>query len=128
MLAGIYHFQLQRGADFTRLFRKRDDAGPVNLTGLKVRCQFRSLAGETGTTTSTTLVLELPNADGVEITDATAGEITLALTTAETLTLCPANVKTTLAYGIELYDDAVSPNAVIPLLQGKVTVLPETVR
>ena len=132
-LAGIYDFTIQRGADFSRVFVKntQDDEGvltPVDLTGLKVRAQFRTTAGATGLTTSETLLVELEDSDGIEITDAAAGEITLTLTNAQVALLCPDNVKTRAAYGIELYDDGVSPEVVTPFLQGKVTILAETVR
>lgn len=128
MIAGHYNFYVQRGADFSRLFRKLVDGVAVNLTGLKVRAQFRSLAGVTGTTTTSTLLLELTDGNGIAITSAVAGEITLTLTNAQTLVLCPTNVKTRLAYGIELYYDGASPEVVTPFLQGTVTVVPETVR
>ena len=133
-LAGNYNFRVQRGADFSRVFVKNtsDDGGttltPVDLTGLKVRAQFRDPDGATGTTTDTTLLLELEDSDGIEITDAAAGEITLTITNAQTETLCPDNIKTVVAYGIELYNDGGSPEVVTAFLQGKVTVLPETVR
>lgn len=132
-LAGTYNFRLQRGADFSRVFVKNTEADdgtltPVDLTGLKVRAQFRDPEYATGTTTSTTLLLELEDSDGIEITDAAGGEITLTLTNAQTALLCPNNIKTVVAYGIEIYDDGVSPEVVTPFLQGKVTVLPETVR
>jgi hypothetical protein len=101
---------------------------PVDLTGLKVRAQIRTVAGEFGTTTSTTLLLDLPNGSGISISDPTDGKITLTLTTAQTIALCPANVVTKVSYGIELYDDGVSPNIVTPFLQGFIKLRPEVVR
>lgn len=132
-LAGIYDFSIQNGADLSRVFVKntQDDEGvltPVDLTGLKVRAQFRTPEGATGLTTSETLLVELEDSDGIEITDAANGEITLTLTNAQVALLCPDNVKTRVAYGIELYDDGASPEVVTPFLQGKVTILPESVR
>lgn len=126
--AATYNFSVQTGADFTRVFAKTANGVAVNMTGLKVRAQFRALAGATGTTTSTTLLLSLANAAGIAITNAAGGEITLTLTNAQTATLNPRNIRMQVAYGIEIYYDAVSPNVVTPFLQGTVTLYPEVVR
>jgi hypothetical protein len=127
---GPYSFAITRGKDFERkfVFKSQATGEPMPLTGLKARAQFRSLAGQFGTTTSTTLLLELADGDGIEVTDADAGEVTLTLTVANTLTLCPANTKTKVAWEFELYDDGVSPEAVRGGLIGKVTIHPETLR
>lgn len=127
-LPGKYNFRIQRGADFSLVFQKTADDVAVNLTGLKVRAQFRSTSGEDGLSTADTLVLELTDGDGIEITTPLTGYITLSLTNADTVTLCPNNRRLDLVYGIELYDDSVSPEVVTPFLQGRVTVLPEVVR
>lgn len=129
-LAGKYNFKIQRGGDFSRPFVRTNSAGvPTNLTGLKVRAQFRELDGETGTSTSETLVLELTDGNGISITDAVNGEITLELTNAQSRLLNPDNLPDIqVAYGIEIYDDSASPEVVTPFLQGKVTIKPETVR
>lgn len=128
MIAGKYNFQVQRGADFLRQFRKTAAGVAVDLTGLKVRAQFRNESAAEGTTTTTTLLLELEDGDGIEITDAEDGRIELELTNAQTVVLNPNNIKQRVAYGIELYDDSVSPEVVTPFLQGFCTLLPETVR
>lgn len=129
-LAGRYSFAIQRGADFARAFRKsiKDSGDPVDLTGLKVRAQIRQYDNEYGTTTTSSLLLDLPNGAGVAITDAVNGEITLTLTAAQAIALCPANQKTKVSYGIEIYDDGTDPETVQPFLQGHITILPEVVR
>lgn len=129
-LPGSYSFAIQRGATFTRrLYRKYEETGlPTDLTGYKARMQVRTLAGKTGTSTTATLLLELTDGEGIAVTDAENGEVTVALTSAQTLALGADNDKAKLAYGIELYDDSESPEVVIPLLQGSISVRPETVR
>lgn len=127
-LPGKYNFRIQRGADFARVFVKQAADVAVDLTGLKVRAQFREDGAEVGVTTTTTLVLELEDSAGIEITDPAEGEITLVLTNAQTAAMCPKNIITYLVYGIELYDDSVSPELVTPFLQGRVTINPEVVR
>lgn len=127
-LPGAYSFELARGKDFTVGFRKLADGVPVNLTGWKVRGQIRTLAGQYGTTTSASLVLDLTNGDEVKITNALDGRVQLTLTAVQTQLLAPDNVKTKLAYELELYNDSVKPERVDGLVAGKITVLPETAR
>ncbi len=123
---GKYSFNLQRGGTDSRLFRaKSADGQPYSLTGYIVRMQIRTLDGATGTSTTDTLVLEVAQGAGIDFT-ANPGEIRLALTPAQTVVLCPDNVRTQLSYGIELFN--VGTGEVIPLLQGKVTIVPEVVR
>ena len=128
-LPGKYNFTIQRGVDFSRNFVKKDQTTGIALThsGLKARCQFRSLAGQFGTTTTTTLLLALADGAGISI-DATDIDVTLDLTVAQTLTLCPNNIKTKVAYGIELYDDSGPTETVEAFLQGVMTINPETPR
>lgn len=130
-LPGKYNFKIQRGADFTRDFVKKIKATgvAVDLTGLKTRAQFRTLAGEDGVTTTTTLILNLANAAGMSIpAPATNGVTRMVLTNAQTALLCPTNKDIKLAYGIEHYDDSVNPEIVTPFLQGHITIESEVVR
>jgi hypothetical protein len=123
---GKYSFSFQRGGTDARLFRAKSANGqPYDLTGYNLRMQVRTLDGAIGTSTTDTLVLEVAQGAGIDFT-ANPGEIMLALTPAQTVTLCPDNVRTQLSYGIELFDMATGE--VIPLLQGKLTVSPEVVR
>lgn len=123
---GKYSFNIQRGATDTRLFRaKSADGAPYSLAGYGIRMQIRTVDGATGTSTTDTLILEVTQGNGIDFT-ANTGEIRMTFTPAQTLILCPDNVRTQLSYGIELF--SVATGDVIPLLQGKVTVVPEVVR
>lgn len=127
-VAGKYSFSIQRGSTATRSFVAQSavDGTPFNLTGYSVRMQIRTPEGATGISTNTTLVLDLPNGGAITISDAPNGVVTLTLSAATTISICPTNTRTRLAYGIELYRG--TPEEVVPLLQGTLTVLPETVR
>jgi hypothetical protein len=128
--AATYHFRLQRGIDFSRSFKKKVQATdvPVDLTGLKARAQFRTVAGAEGTSTVETLLLDLLDGAGVSVSDPINGTVTLSLSNAQTTLLCPTNKRTQVSYGIELYDDSGPTELSYPFLQGKVTLLPESVR
>lgn len=129
-LAGSYSFAVQRGADFSRTFRRTVQATgqPVNLTGLKARMQVRTPKGATGTSTSDTLVLELTDGNGIAVSDPADGKVTLNLTALQTIELAEDNTRTKLAYGIELYDDSGAEEVVMAFLQGSITVRTEVVR
>lgn len=129
-LPGIYSFAIARGKTFERAFvwKTTDSDAPIDLTGKKVRCQIRTADGATGTSTSATLVLNLTNGGGIAITNAVGGEVTLSLTSEQSISICPLNQKTKLTYEIEVYDDSVSPEVVDGFLKGTITVLPETTR
>jgi hypothetical protein len=128
-VAANYNFRVQRGSDFSRSFQKKAGGVPVDMTGLKVRAQFRTSDGRNGTTTASSLLVDLVDGDGVEITSAVNGQVTLTLSNARTTLLNPNNEDDIeVVYGIELYDDSVSPEVVTPFLQGTVSVQPEVVR
>jgi hypothetical protein len=119
-----YDYTIDRGGDDTITFVRETDAGvPVPFdAGLKARCQYRTLAGAEGTTTDATLLLELTDGDGVEVSDPDAAEVTLRLTVANTLTLCPRNRITEVWYEIELYDDSEDPELVEKFMKGVLTI------
>ena len=127
---GAYNFRVPRGKTFTLSFRKLagSPAVAVDLTGWKARGQIRTEAGQFGNTTTTTLLLDMTDGAELEITDPDGGLIVLNLSVAQTIAICPANVRTTLSYEIELYNDNVSPETVEGLVAGKITVTPETAR
>ena len=131
-LGARYNMRVQRGASWEDTFAYTDaDGVAINLTGYKARMQVRTLVGRYGTTTASTLLLELNSTNGKLVIDtpATAGTLTLAATPADTQTLSPLNkARVRLAYSIELYNDGVSPEHVIPLAHGVVTVLGENTR
>lgn len=123
---GKYSFNIQRGATDTRLFRAKSANGqPYPLTGYSLRMQVRTADGATGTSTTDTLVLDVAQGQGIDFT-VNPGEILMLLTPAQTLVLCPDNVRTRLSYGVELFN--ASTGEVIPFLQGTITVVPEVVR
>lgn len=123
---GKHSFTIQRGATDTRLFRaKSGDGQPYPLTGYTIQMQVRTAEGASGTSTADTLVLEIAQGDGVDFT-AEPGVIELSISPAQTLIMCPDNLRTRLSYGIEL--TSVATGEVIPLLQGTITVVPEVVR
>lgn len=126
-IAGNYSFTLQRGANDTRTFQlKQGNGTPMDITGWTPRMQIRTEDGGEGTSTTTSLLLSALPGSGLEITNAALGQITLALTPAQTLLINPGNERVSCAYGVELFRN--SPEEVIPLLQGVLTVLPEVVR
>lgn len=124
-----------RGATWEDEFVYTDDAGaPINLTGYQARLQIRTAAGQYGTTTTDTLVMELRSDD---LTDpkliwstAATGRLLIRVAAIDTAVLSPDNAKKVkLVYGLEVYLPAgVDPEYVIPLVQGSLTVLGEIVR
>lgn len=129
-MPGNYTFAIPRGKTFNLSFRKLagTPATAIDLTGWKVRGQIRTLPGQFGTSTTATLVLALIEGTHLEIADPTDGLVTLTLTSEDTESLAPGNVKIRLAYEIELYNDSDSPETVDGLVAGKINVMPETAR
>lgn len=125
-VAGSYSFKIQRGANDSRLLTVKSNGVAINLTGWTPRLQIRSEEGATGVTTDDTLLLEMTPANGLVITDAVDGEITLAFTPEQTQTINPANEYARLSYGLEIF--TTSPAFVRSLLTGTITVVPEVVR
>lgn len=127
-----YGLQVVRGATWEDTFDYADDAGvPIDLTGYSARMQVRTMAGQYGTSTDDTLVLELTTANGMlSIDDPTDGRVTLKVPAEDTLALNPGNVrKARLAYSLELFMPAgASPEYVIPLVRGTISVQGETTR
>lgn len=114
-------------------YTEDDEVTPIDLTGYEARMQVRTLAGQYGDTTTTTLVLELltTGADPLLQWDTAAtGRLRIVVAPAAHAALNPSNAKKMkYAYGIEVYLPAgVDPEYVIPLVQGKVNVLAEVVR
>lgn len=129
LLPANYNFSLARGKTFSLKFVQKDGAGvPADLSGLKARAEFRELDGQYGTTGVSTLLLALADGDGIAVTDALAGEVTLDVSAARTLLLNEANEPGGVAYEIELYDDTGSEPIVHGFLMGAVNVIPETSR
>ena len=122
-----------RGSTWEDTFTYKDPDGlPVDLTGYEARMHVRTLDGQYGLSTDTTLVMELSTENGrLEIDMPDTGVVALRVEAEDTVVLNPTNEKKDkLAYSLELFKPAAggSPEYVIPLVQGKVTVLGETTR
>lgn len=129
--------QVVRGATWEDLFTYKDPDGiAINLTGYSARMQVRTIAGRYGTTSETTLVMDLTTANGrLAIPDqsvlADRGKISIVVSAADTALLNPDNEKKRqLVYSIELFIPASGPTAeyVVPLVEGKVVVKGEVTR
>jgi hypothetical protein len=134
-LAALVELSLQRGSTWEDDFTYTDEAGVgVDLTDFKARLQVRTIEGRYGTTTTDTLLLEKDSdADPDEVSFVESGGvlcvIRLKIPVADVETLNPDNVKRTrVAFGIELFKDNESPEYVLPLCEGRITVRGEVVR
>ena len=127
-----YSMQVVRGATWEDEFTYTDTAGaPIDLTGYEARMQVRNIAGQYGTTTTTTLVLELTTANGLlSIPTPADGQVLLKVPATDTVVLNPNNrKKVKLVYSLELFVPAgANPEYVIPLVKGSITVQGETTR
>lgn len=123
-----------RGATWEDEFTYTDDNGvPVDLTGYEARLQVRTLDGQYGASTTDTLLMQLSTvglAPQLFWSTAAGGRLLIHVAAADTAILNPANErKVTRVYGLEVYLPAgVDPEYVIPLVQGKLVVMGETVR
>lgn len=129
-----YNMIVTRGATWEDEFTYKDAAGAViNLTGYEARMQVRTLAGQYGTSTATTLVMELLTTGVLPKllwSTAATGRLLIKVSAADTVALNAGNLKKVkLAYSLELYLPAgASPEYVIPLVRGTLVVLGETTR
>ena len=129
-----YNMTVVRGSTGEDEFSYTDDAGvAIDLTGYEARMQVRSLTGQHGTTTTTTLLLELTTdgADPLLVWDtAAAGALKIVASPDQHAVLNPSNARSAkYAYSIEVYRPAgANPEYVIPLVQGKLTVRGEVTR
>lgn len=128
-----YSMTVVRGGTWEDEFTYTDpDGNAIDLTGYSARMQVRALAGQYGTSTADTLVLELTTANGLLYWDtAEEGKLRIRVPADDTLALNADNArKVKLAYSIELFQpaDGDTPEYVIPLVAGKVSVLGEVTR
>jgi hypothetical protein len=123
-----------RGSTWEDEFTYTDDAGtPIDLTGYEARMQVRSLTGQYGTTTTTTMLLELTTDGATPLLvwdTAATGTLKIIASPAQHAALNPSNAKMVkYAYSIEVYLPAgVDPEYVIPLVEGNITVKGEVTR
>lgn len=127
--ASVYNMSLTRGSTWNESFTYTDEAGvPIPLTGYTARMQIRTLAGRTGLTTATTLIMDLTTEnDRLTITELD-GKVDIDVSSVDTLLLSPLNKRVRYVYGLELVDASVSPEIVIPFLTGRISVYPEIPR
>jgi hypothetical protein len=122
MLAGIYNITCQQGSTFVRVIRiEYPDAVdptiflPFNLAGYSARMQVRR------TISSTTTMISLDTDDnGIEITSAADGEITITMTDAQTAALTSDGV-----YDLEIIS---TDDFVTRILQGEFRLSLEVTR
>lgn len=123
-----------RGSTWEDEFTYVDDDGvAINLTGYEARMQVRTEAGQFGTTTSTTLLMELltTGASALLVWDTAAlGKLRIVAPPATHAALNPLNLKKIkYTYSVEIFIPAgVNPEYVIPLAQGKACVHGEVTR
>jgi hypothetical protein len=122
MLAGIYNITCQQGSSFVRVIRiEYPDAidptifHPFDLTDYSARMQVRR------TVSSATEMISLDSDDnGIEITSAEDGEITITMTSTQTATLTSDGV-----YDLEI----ISPDIFVTrILQGEFRLSLEVTR
>ncbi len=114
---GRYDMTIYQGATFdvTLTWKTGDPATAVNLTTYTARMQLRS------TVESSTVALELTDANGRLILGGAAGTIRLLLTATDTAALAQGGY----AYDLEL---VTASGTVTRLVEGRVTVSPEVTR
>lgn len=129
--AASYSMTWTKGATVEEEFTYTDaDGVAIALTGYEARMQVRTVAGQYGTTTTTTLVMELTTADYLSWDTAATGRLVLTIPPADQTDLNPLNAKKVkYVYAIEVYLPAgVDPEYVIPLVGGTITVKGEITR
>jgi hypothetical protein len=116
----------RRGATWQVTFAYTDEDGAVvPLTGYKARGQVR-----TGDSRDL-LVMDMSTEGGSPrlIIDGPAGTLKINVSAADSVNLSADLLNPReLVYGVELYDDLVSPEYVEDFIAGRLTVLPEIVR
>jgi len=130
-----FSMPIQAGATWEDEFVYRDkDNVAIDLTDYKARMQVRTRAGRYGLTTTTTLLLELTTDNFFLNIDTPSGEtvpcrLNIEVGPAVHVVLNPRNLqKTVVYYSVELYNDNVSPEYVIPLVGGSIPVKGTVIR
>lgn len=126
-----YNLKVVRATSWYDYFDYVDPAGvPIDLSSYGARLQVRSEAGQYGTSTTDTLVLELSTADNtLQIVTPPNGTVANRvlipeLTRAALVALNPANEdRVDYPYGLEVFSpDVATPDIVIPLVHGRIAV------
>lgn len=100
----------------------------IDLTGYEARLQVRTVAGQYGSTTTTTLLLDLNTVDDPELLyfdTAAEGILRIKVPAADHADLNPTNLKRKdYSYALEVYQPAgAEPRYSIPLAQGRIKAL-----
>jgi hypothetical protein len=117
MTAGIYNFEIEQGATFTRVITWRDsDNALVDLTNYTARMMVRQIV------TDTNVIVTLTTENGGIALGGALGTITLTITAAATAAFtAPLHA----VYDLELVD---SSGVVTRLLKGRVEFTAEVTR
>src|SRR5690606_22252055 len=120
-----------RGATWEDELTYTDENGDaIDLTNYEARMQVRTVAGQFGTSTTDTLLLELTTDNGRLVIDTPDGgtvpnRVRIAVAPSDHATLNPKNAKRVkYYYSIELFipEDGSTPEYVVPLVQGSLSV------
>lgn len=118
MKPGKVNLTVYKGSTFLKSFQWKtgEPLTPVNLTGYKIRAQFRAKQS------SPDILQEFSTTNGkLVITDVLTGKFQLVLTAAETSAILYKSA----VYDLEVED---ATEFVIRLIEGSVTVVPEVTR
>lgn len=121
-----YDFALFQGATFDETLVIKDaDGVAVNLTGKKFRAQVRREVSDTGSP-----LISCSTASGHFTLPGggTDGRVRWVISAAVTAALPVNYEKQQWAYDVEMFDDAVSPEYVERLLEGRIRAYPEVTR
>ena len=136
---GGYSPAVPLGVTWEESILLEDESGAaVDLTGYDVRAQLRAIVpGRAEGVATSNPILELttvgfydsapawPVVEGLAIPTPANGTITLKVDVDDLWTLSPSNAKAKLIWSIVLIDEDVDePDYVLPVVQGKVIVLP----
>jgi hypothetical protein len=132
-VSATYAIRVERGKSYERLIRMRD-ASTDSLVplgeGWNVRGQIRTADGRTGTTTASTLLLDLSENDRLSVVEVDGVRmVRLYLTAEDTVALNEDNAKSVKRWwSCELFDESAPDVNVRALLSGAVVVLSEVTR
>lgn len=123
-VASVLNLAVTRGATWntTAIYKDGATGAVIDLTGIKARMQIRSAID------AAVVILDCTTTNGrIDIVPA-EGKVTIDVGSNDTQLLSSAGQGAELFYDLELYDDAVSPEYIVPFLRGKLTVVAKVTR